>query len=421
MSISSSSYTSQFNGLQKEAVQKTIFSKVITKAIADFAIEDKREYQSPYLDTLAASSSNDGNYDVETRTSTDETFTIDDQLISAERIKNISLQGSEYDLKKIATVDHQKAIAVAVDQRTLSVMKDKFTIEVTDGDMGSPTNSGGTNPIIISSSNVMETFDKAGQKLEENDSDATAERFAVTSPQMKMKILAYLRSTGNVVMDDVLRARFGIAYTGTVLGNNFDLFTSNLVPRQVVGTFSGQPSATQTITVDGVVWTYVSSLGTTPGTILIGADQDAALTNTVNALTKGSGEGTTYVDVSSSDRKKLRKGYIEAVADTTANTMTVTYYRPLTVSKTASNFAFGDVQELVLFGQKGIVFARAVSALKSGQTGSAQELDNGGVMITAKDQISGFSGVELEVSQMYDVNVWNNTTGFGGVIRIKKA
>lgn len=412
-----SSYGTQFNGLMKlEELQDTIFSQTITPAFANFAVEDARQYEQPYLDAPAAQVSTDGTYTSVDRTGTNDTLTISDELISAERIRNASLSGSEYDLLDNARIDHGKAIAVATDQRTFSTMKSGFTVSVQDGDMDTATNSGGTNPIIITSSNVMDTFEIGAEKIEENDADATAERFLITSPQTKRRVQAYLRGTGNMVMDSVLTEQFGTGLYGGTLVNGFDMFTSNLVPRKVVGTFSGQPSNTETVTIAGVTFTFVSSLGSTAGNVLIGADQDETLNNLVAAITGGAGAGTTYYALSTADRKTLRRGYVEAVADTGANTVTITYYRPLTVSETATNFAFGDVTEQILFGQKGIVFSRAVSALKA--LGDDEVVSNGGIILSKKS-VENFSGVELSVSQMYGAKIWNNVTGFGGVIDIK--
>ena len=64
--------------------------------------------------------------------------------------------------------------------------------------------------------------------------------------------------------------------------------------------------ATDAITIAGVEFTFVASLSTTAGTVLKGANDAAALTNLASAVNGTSGAGTTYVDISASDRAKLK-------------------------------------------------------------------------------------------------------------------
>jgi hypothetical protein len=57
------------------------------------------------------------------------------------------------------------------------------------------------------------------------------------------------------------------------------------------------PTAGDTITVLGVTFTYVSSIGTTPGNILIAGSAAATVDNTVAAINGASGAGTNYIAI----------------------------------------------------------------------------------------------------------------------------
>lgn len=73
------------------------------------------------------------------------------------------------------------------------------------------------------------------------------------------------------------------------------LYVSENLSADVDITLSTNPTAAQTFTVSGFTYTFVSSIGSTPGNVLIGANAAATRANLVAALNQGAGAGTTYV------------------------------------------------------------------------------------------------------------------------------
>lgn len=65
------------------------------------------------------------------------------------------------------------------------------------------------------------------------------------------------------------------------------------------------PTANDYVDIQGVRFTFVSSVGTTPGNVLIGVSADASAQNLVAAVNGAAGAGTTYVELSSQDRALL--------------------------------------------------------------------------------------------------------------------
>lgn len=65
------------------------------------------------------------------------------------------------------------------------------------------------------------------------------------------------------------------------------------------------PSDGDYVYIQGVKFTFKTSLGTTAGNILIGASADASCQNLVAAVNGAAGAGSTYVEVSADDRAKL--------------------------------------------------------------------------------------------------------------------
>lgn len=65
------------------------------------------------------------------------------------------------------------------------------------------------------------------------------------------------------------------------------------------------PTAGDYVVIQGVKFTFVASVGTTAGNVLIGASADASQQNLVAAVNGAAGAGTTYVEIDSDDRARL--------------------------------------------------------------------------------------------------------------------
>lgn len=65
------------------------------------------------------------------------------------------------------------------------------------------------------------------------------------------------------------------------------------------------PTAGDFIYIKGIKFTFVSSIWTTAGNVLIGASADATAQNLVAAVNGSAGAGTTYVEVDEEDRARL--------------------------------------------------------------------------------------------------------------------
>ncbi len=120
-------------------------------------------------------------------------------------------------------------------------------------------------------------------------------------------------------------------YDVFVLENNWDAF---MVPATGLLTLTGQPSNTQTCTLDAKVYTFQTSLTNVDGNVLIGASAAATITNLINAINLGSGAGTTYAtamtlhptveaEEASGDTMRVYAKHHGAAANTIATTETM--------------------------------------------------------------------------------------------------
>jgi len=106
-------------------------------------------------------------------------------------------------------------------------------------------------------------------------------------------------------------------------------------------TASGAAVDTQTITMKSIVFTTVTTLGSTPGQVLIGASQTETLANLVTLVNTPTVTTSTGVALSEADATKLKD--LGLVASSSGAVFTVKYskdYPLLTFSETQSNMAW---------------------------------------------------------------------------------
>lgn len=137
---------------------------------------------------------------------------------------------------------------------------------------------------------------------------------------------------------------FTAGYTGKEVAGTQLVRSENLT---MVGSYAlgtGNPSNTQTVKLNGYTFTFVSSIGTTAGNVLIGADADATIANLNAAVNGAAGAGTTYIAPAAADRNKYLRGFSSTASTTTLTFTSTRGYRGASAfaKTTSSNNKFGQ-------------------------------------------------------------------------------
>lgn len=219
-----------------------------------------------------------------------------------------------------------------------------------DGDIG------GTDGSAISwdQSNVAKVFTKAKATVRANSGEVGNDAIVLTPLQFS-EIEQSGFSNGFKVADSTFRNGLMMnqnGYAGSIFDTN--VFLSDYLPHSYTITYTGQPSNTETLvaTVDGTALTYtaVSSIGTTAGNFLIGADADATYGALVTLINNNS---TTATGVAQTERDAR---YLRAVQDTTAGTVTIySVVGAYTLTESLSNASAGSQIVHNHFGKKGAI------------------------------------------------------------------
>lgn len=170
--------------------------------------------------------------------------------------------------------------------------------------------------IPLTVANVLNVVTAATKKLKllnVYDTDLVA----AVSPRFENIISLYYGAKVTDLGDDVSQNGYFNKISGYKLYS-----TNNLTCTAVLG-MATNPTAADTITFNGVTFTFVSPIGTTAGNVLIGASADetrASLATLINAPQTTTSTGVA-LSTTNSDRFRAR---VTAVNDDTANTLTVT-------------------------------------------------------------------------------------------------
>jgi len=213
------------------------------------------------------------------------------------------------------------------------------------------TASNGT-PIVLSSITVPQMVTKMGAKLKrKNNQMVTTNMCLVVDAYAAADVTQYLLGK-NI---DLAGYTFKNGYTGEV--SNATLYTSENLQGEATLTSTGVAVDTQTITIGGVVFTTVTSIGSTAGNVLIGANAAATITNLaalINAPTVTTAQG---VALSAADAITITDtlGLVATATSATVLTIVGTGSGRLELAETQTNFSWTKNMIHAYYGKKGAI------------------------------------------------------------------
>ncbi len=202
------------------------------------------------------------------------------------------------------------------------------------------------NPISLTKTNAFEAFTAAWAKLASNSVESDKPWVAVISPITAGIISESIKSSWFNLADYALQNWWmkdkGIAW--------WRVYVSTNVLHSYKLTYSGQPTANDTILVNGVTFTFVSSVWSTAGNVLIWADADTTYANLVNAINWWTGSWTTYIAVSTDNRRKFTQK--NHTATQVSWSITVYWAWTFIMSENAGNATLSSIKESCYLGKQ---------------------------------------------------------------------
>jgi hypothetical protein len=277
-----------------------------------------------------------------------QTLTVDQFRFGAEEIDwTDKRQTSNYDPVAFSAKSMQRNLNNRIEQYFLSkITGAKHTID------GATVGGAAASLLSFSGPTIFDAFEAADSKLSSFDVP-TMNRCAVMGPH-SIAAIRKLKSQRESPLGDTTLAN-------GIIGpwNGWTIIQNNNLPYSAVLGLATNPTAGDTVTIAGCVFTFVSSLtSAAAGSVLIGSDADTTRASLTAAINGASGAGTTYVEIGIEDQFILReKRAIVATNDNTGNTMTIAGYGDIVVSSdlTATGDVWSGQTQNSYFGLRGAI------------------------------------------------------------------
>lgn len=326
--------------MMQEKLEKELVAMAIANTSLKSLLNDGDTIHKPYRSNLKTQDYTKGTaVTIDDVTATDETLVVNTTKVVAFYIDDIDKVQNSYSTMQEYANDTMQDLYQVIDREVLAEYANA-DLSVDDGDIGGTSG----NSAVINSSNINKIFSAAARKLD-NNNVSRGDRFAVISASVLEQIVLYTAgkdtSFGDQVLDNgKVGSRFG-----------FDIYVSNNLTNTATWTPADNPSNGATITIAGVTFTFVSSIGSTAGNVLIGGNTAATLDNLVAFINDQNTTSSTQVALSYADQATLSG--ITATDGTT--NMTIVFKGGGEVAYTTSEAADVWSAETIhcLFGKKG--------------------------------------------------------------------
>ncbi len=239
-------------------------------------------------------------------------------------------------------------VAIDLDARCFAEVRNA-QFDFDSGDLTTTTSTG--VPITLNSTTVPQLVARMGAKLRnKNNQEITTNMVLVIDSYGASDITQYLMGK-NI---DLAGSVFKNGYSGDV--SNAQMYISENLTGEALLTGAGVFSNGETVTINGVIFTAVTTIGVTPGNFLIGANLAASLTNLAGLINNPGTTSATQVALSASDQITVTD-VMKLTATPTATTLGLVGIGSgrLAISETGANLSLTSNFIHAYFGKRGAI------------------------------------------------------------------
>jgi len=345
-------FSADFREIWAREQQEILYKQNVARAIANTTYEADLK-NGDTLNKPYRSSNNIQKYvrgtaiTIDDKTDTQDQLVINQQYATGFYMDNMDDLQSNYNLISEYARDDSEYLSNQIDADVLGEALNATTT-VDDGTIGGTSGNG----ISLSTSNVQQVVGAVKKSLMKLNV-TSGNLYGVVSPEFEDILIRYNAGRDTSMGDDFNKNGLVMSYYG------FKIFRSNQLAGSAVLAMATDPTATNTVLINGVTFTAQSTIGAVAGNFLVGTDADtsrAVLTAFIND------PGTTSASQVALSAANQRKFYnVSATNDATANTMTVVHNGAGVISVSETLAAAADVwtpalqKQHNMFGKVGAV------------------------------------------------------------------
>ena len=248
---------------------------------------------------------------IDDKTDTQEQLLINREFATGYYVDDFDAIQSNYDIAANYGRDDWVYLSNQVDADILWTYADAAST-VDASDVGWTAGEG----IDLTSSNVLSTVSAVRKKLKKQNIMDDGNFFWVLSPEFEEQLINYSAGRDTEMWDRSNNNWFIRNFY------NFELYGSNQLAWSVVLALATNPTNGDTVVIAGQTFTFVSSIGTTAGNVLIGWDADTTRANLVNLINDPATTSANQVALTGQNLRKFQNK-ASATNDNTANTATI--------------------------------------------------------------------------------------------------
>jgi len=368
------------------AVQENLYSYSAAMGFSEVDTTTVGVYRSPF--TNIANAVNEA---VTTNSYTAVDASTDADILPIDRRAIFSETVGAFDEVSFATgsliadraMNAAKVMAQSIDRYVINkAVGDTPTMLADAGTVSTATVFAAT-PWTVTSANALTIVNAVIEEVNFNEGYGD-EKFILVDTSFVKQLTGYFQSTGNQVADETIRG--GVPYVGMLAGG-VRVFQSNNVPHYATITFGASVTANDTVVINGVTFTFVSSIGSTAGNVLIGANAAASQANLQAFLLDPATTSSTQVALSLDNQNKIKNLALSATSVSTAIQISSKGAFRLTAAFTSGSNTVSSVRKRLLAGSM-----RAVKVF----------VPTKGMKYQAKDAIGGLDGTEILMRQFFN-------------------
>jgi len=327
------------------------YKSEIFRSLANFeeqsVLKDGQKVDRPYRSDIVVENYTKGTaLTAQDLTATSDQLTVDSIKAALLYVDDVDGIQNKYSAVNLWADEAGRRLAISTDARFLyEAFSANDTVD--DGDVGGNAGEG----ITVSTTNIVDIFGAINEKMDANNLPDEGRFFAI-SPQFYRKLWTFIQGKQTMLGDRTGQTGMIGQYDG------LDLFKTNNLTGSARWTPVDNPSNTATITIQGVTFTFVSTIGTTAGNILQTTSTAATIDNLVALINAdGVGDGVLSVSLSTADKRTVQDWV--AVDGTTYFEIRVpgASYLTLTTSEAADVWNAAYQMQNLLAGLKGAIDA----------------------------------------------------------------
>lgn len=281
---------------------------------------------------------------------TDNSFSITQESLKIDKVATV-----RYEMTELDTIQYNRGLMSDVSSRVAegqARLIDQYVAGfVRKAETTNKFNE--VTPVTLATNTIQSEIEKLRVALDEKNVNVYQKQVGLfISPN----ISSLLRQAGFLASTDKGVDIAINGYMGKMSG--FELYETNMLPTAVSLTLDTQPTAGNTVTINGIVFTYVGAgTAANPGEIALTGSLAGDQANLVNAINgTGTKSAATYIDVSTANRKILSNLDLFSI-DFATNVATLYANSTLTCTETftAGTNVFGAVSKIMFAMEKGAV------------------------------------------------------------------